>query len=129
MPYKKIILPALFLFLISFCYGQKRGESLTTLSFKWKKDNLGQNGFRMHNYKFNTKTKQWLIIGVNLKNYNKAKIIALLGEPNDRAIAIEEGSSVLFYMVQNKANAPITYLYIYLDQYGNFAGIEEKTRE
>ena len=126
---RKLFLLVISILLVSFCWGQKRPGSLAAFSINWKKDSLGLNGFRMRHYKFDKKTNQWLINGVSFKNYNKTKIIALLGTPNSRISAIEEGSSILFYMVKNKANAPITYLYIYLDQYGNFAGIEENIRE
>jgi len=105
----------------------ERVSLLTDFSVKWKADSLGQNGFRMNHYGFDSSTRTWRINDATLKGNNKEKIINLLGEPKSSGLGKEDDLLIMVYLVRRKGKTPEKELILYFDKNNNLDDIVEKT--
>jgi hypothetical protein len=106
---------------------KEKDSLLTDFSVKWKADSLGQNGFRMNHYSFDSSTRTWCINGTTLKGYNKGKIINLLGKPKSSGLAKEDKLLIMVYIVRQKGKTPEKNLILYFDKKNNLDDIVEET--
>lgn len=106
---------------------KERDFLLTGFSVKWKADSLGQNGFRMNHYSFDSSTRTWRINNATLKGYNKERIINLLGEPKSSGLGKEDDLLIMVYTVRGKGKTPEKELILYFDKNNNLDDIVEKT--
>jgi len=106
---------------------QEKDSLLINFSVKWKADSLGQNGFRMNHYSFDSSTRKWLINNATFKGYNKEKIINLLGEPKSSGLGKEDDLLIIVYIVRQKGKTPEKNLILYFDKNNNLDDIIEET--
>jgi len=108
---------------------QKKGKDslLTDFSVKWKADSLGQNGFRMNHYSFDSSTKTCIINGLNLNGYNKEQIINLLGKPTESGLGVEDDLLIMTYIIQHKKNIQKETIILYFDKKNNLDDIMIET--
>jgi len=106
---------------------KEKNSLLTDFSIKWKADSLGQNGFRMNHYSFDSSTRKWRINDATLKGYNKEKIINLLGEPKSSGLGKEDDLLIMVYTVRGKGKTTEKELILYFDKNNNLDDIVEKT--
>jgi hypothetical protein len=106
---------------------KEKDSLLTDFSVKWKADSLGQNGFRMSHYSFDSSTRKWCINDTTLKGYDKDKIINLLGKPKSSGLAKEDKLLIMVYIVRQKGKTPEKNLILYFDKKNNLDDIVEET--
>jgi len=106
---------------------KEKDSLLTDFSVKWKADSLGQNGFRMNHYSFDSSTKTWIINGMNLNGYSKEQIINLLGKPTESGLGVEDDLLIMTYIVQHKKNIQKETVILYFDKKNNLDDIMNET--
>ena len=106
---------------------KEKDSLLTDFSVKWKADSLGQKGFRMNHYSFDSSTRTWSINNTTLKGYNKEKIINLLGKPKSSGLGKEDDLLIMVYIVRQKGKTPEKNLILYFDKKNNLDDIVEQT--
>jgi len=106
---------------------KEKDSLLTDFSVKWKADSLGQNGFRMNHYSYDSSTRTWRINEATLKGYNKEKILNLLGKPKSSGLGKEDKLLILVYIIRGKGKTPEKELILYFDKNNNLDDIVEET--
>ena len=106
---------------------KEKDSLLSDFSVKWKADSLGQKGFRMNHYSFDSSTRKWRVNNATFKGYNKEKIINLLGEPKSSGLGKEDDLLIMVYIVRQKGKTPEKNLILYFDKNNNLDDIIEET--
>jgi|GEM_PF-2230086 len=106
---------------------KEKDSLLTEFSVKWKADSLGQNGFRMNHYSYDSSNRTWRINKATLKGYNKEKILNLLGKPKSSGLGKEDKLLILVYIIRGKGKTPEKELILYFDKNNNLDDIVEET--
>lgn len=106
---------------------EKEKDSISAdFSAKWIADSLGQNGFRINHYNFDSSNRTWYINGMALKGYNKEEIIKLLGNPKNSGLGKEDNLLIMVYIIRQKKRTTEKNLILYFDKENNLVNIVEK---
>lgn len=106
---------------------EKDKDSISAdFSAKWIADSLGQNGFRINHYNFDSSTGTWCINGMTLKGYNKEEVIKLLGIPKNSGFGKEDNLLIMVYIIRQKKRTTEKDLILYYDKENNLVNIVEK---
>ncbi len=105
---------------------QEMDSILSDFSVQWKEDSLGQNGFRMNHYVWDSIAKVRLINGLNFQGYNETQIIKWLGRPSSSGRHFEDNGLIMGYPVRQDRKEPDKALLIYFGPDDKVSSVIEK---
>jgi hypothetical protein len=100
---------------------------LSDFSVKWKNDSLGQNSFRINQYRWDSIAKIRFINELNFQGYNETQIIKWLGRPNSSGRHFEDNGLIMEYKVGQDDTEPDKSLLIYFGPGDKVPSVVEKT--
>jgi hypothetical protein len=100
---------------------------LSDFSIRWKTDSLGQNGFRINQYTWDSIARIRYIHGVNFQGYNESQIIKWLGRPSSSGRHFEDNGLIMEYPVRQVDSLADKSLLIYFGPDDKVSDVVEST--
>jgi hypothetical protein len=106
---------------------QEMDSILSDFSMKWKTDSLGQNGFRINQYTWDSIARIRYIHGVNFQGHDESQIIKWLGRPSSSGRHFEDNGLIMEYPVRQVDSLADKSLLIYFGPDDKVSDIVERT--
>lgn len=100
---------------------------LSDFSVKWKTDSLGQYGFRLNQYTWDSIARIRYIHGVNFQGYSESQIIKWLGRPSSSGRHFEDNGLIMEYPVRQVDSLADKSLLIYFGPDDKVSDVIEST--
>jgi hypothetical protein len=100
---------------------------LADFSVNWKADSLGENGFRIKQYTWDSIARIRYIHGVNFEGYNESQIIRWLGRPSSSGRHFEDNGLIMEYPVRKLDSLADKSLLIYFGPDDKVSRVVEST--
>jgi hypothetical protein len=109
-------------------FTEEKMDSILLSEFtpKWKNDSLGKNGFRVHQYTWDSIARIRRINGLNFQGYSETQITKWLGHPSSRGRHFEDNGLIMEYPVQQEDKLADKALLIYFGRDDKVVAVVEK---
>jgi hypothetical protein len=100
---------------------------LSEFSVKWKADSLGEDGFRVNQYTWDSVARIRYVHGVNFQGYSESQIIKWLGRPSSSGRHFEDNGLIMEYPVRHVDSLADKSLIFYFGPDDKVSDVVEKT--